>query len=59
MKKILVVIITVVMFLYQGNFTQVFSNNTDPIVIGVLSVSAVSAGGAFLYIKKIKPSLKK
>ena len=35
------------------------SNPIIAIVIGVLSVSAVSAGGAFLYIKKIKPSLKK
>ena len=48
MKKILVVIIAVVMFLYQGNFTQVFSNNTDPIVnieIGVETTAILTQSG--------------
>ena len=48
MKKILVVLIIAVMFLYQGNFTQVFSNDTDPIVnieIGKTQTAIVTQSG--------------
>ena len=46
----------------QVTRTVIVEDTSSPvlgIIIGVLSVSAISAGGAFIFIKKIKPSLKK